>query len=70
VSKSLGIAALALLVLTGCAPRHAVQGQTYAAGTECHTSVVMLGCDDSSPPHCRAIRAKFDKGCERLLAGK
>jgi hypothetical protein len=67
--KIFNIAAIMLcLLLCGCARR--AMHVEFLVGAECHPEARLVGCDGESPPrHCKQIKLKFDKNCEKLAVG-
>ncbi len=65
--KALALAFLAA-ALAGCAHRR--PGLNYQVPASCHAAAKLLGCDQSDPPHCRAVKLRYDKDCEVLDSGR
>ena len=51
----------------GCAARRPV-GVNYVVPVKAAKKIELLGCDHSSPPHCRHERVTYAKGAEQLVA--
>ena len=63
----LSLLVVACLFAVGC-QKHAMTGPTYFIGLECNATATLVGCDTSSPPHCKQALIKYDKHCEKLVA--
>ena len=69
---SLGIAVLALSVLSGCAARRTPQAFRAIVNANCLTApIIMRDCDFASdPPRCRHVELSYRPGCAEIQVTK